>query len=152
MVSNTSVLEKIIKSDSGRLILDGNEMAFRSIFRTYLEQKSITTVFRPGSRNGSLGDERGYSINQIVYAKVLRHIGSDYFGNIPIFEDKKVLIQIKSVDVILFTDLNETSFCGATKFIHDKLSLMQQLCLIYNLSEEDFTEDFLVTRISFSYL
>ncbi len=134
-----------------RLFLNPDEMAFRKYFWPQLESQAITTVFRPGSRLEN--DERGYREGQIVVARVIDSIGSDWAGIPPeFFKEFSKTIKIKKTQVKKIGDLKKGDFDGASSDIQDKKSLKTQLGLIYNLFPGDLTDDSIVTIISFSYL
>ena len=134
-----------------RLFLNPNEMAFRKYFWPQLRDESITKVFRPGSRLES--DERGYKEGQIVAARVIDSIGSDWAGVPPeFFKDLSKTIKIEKTQVKKIGDLKKEDFYGASADIQDVKSLKTQLGLIYNLFPDDLAEDSIITIISFSYL
>ena len=133
------------------LDLPRNEMAFRRIYRIYLEKRWITTVFRPGRRLP--GDARSYHPGQLVKAKVLDHLGLDRAKVAPIFLTHPVrLIRIELVEARTIGSLLKTDFLGSTPDIINRSSLVYHLGLIYNLDPADLTKDSVVTRICFNYV
>ena len=74
--------------------LPASDMAFRKIYKVYLENEMVTTVFRPGKRD--CHKFRGYCPKDIVNARVIEHQGLDRARLAPIFLDspvKEILIE-----------------------------------------------------------
>lgn len=131
--------------------LNSNEMAFRKVYRDLLEQNKVTVIFRPGKR--ACGDYRGYCPEQKVTIKVLDKVGADWAMLPPKFVrgfSKKVVI--KNVEVKKLKEIKKSDFNGPTPEIRNRESLEYNLGIIYNISPEEFTDDFLVTKTTFEYL
>lgn len=133
-----------------RLFLDPNEMAFRKIYKPLLEKGAVTTIFRPGRR--LCGDYRGYCSDQEVTIKIIDKTGADWAMLPPKFvEDFSKIVVIKEVHVKTLGELTEEDFSGATEDIRDVNSLKYHLGVIYNLSHDEITDDFVVTKTIFEY-
>lgn len=134
-----------------RFDLPNDEMAFRRIYRMYLEQETVTVVFRPGKR--LCGDYRGYHVGQIVKARVIEKLGLDRARVAPVFLQNPVkLIKIESIEIRNLGTLVAQDFLGSTPDVHDQASLIFQLGLIYNLDPMDLSGSSVVTRICFNYV
>lgn len=134
-----------------KLYLNPNEMAFRKVYKGLLEEKKVTTIFRPGRR--ACGDYRGYCPDQTVTLKVLDKVGADWAMLPPEFLDgfsREVVVT--GVEIKKLKDLTDSDYEGATPEIRDRESLVYNLGIIYNLPCEEFTDDFLVTKTTFAYL
>ncbi len=133
-----------------RFALPQDEMAFRKIYRVFLEQETVTTVFRPGRR--LCGDYRGYSVGQIVKARVIDQLGLDRTRVGPIFLPKPVkLIKMVSIETRVIGSLVADDFQGSTPDVHDQTTLVFHLGLIYNLDPQSLAGNSVVTRICFTY-
>jgi hypothetical protein len=137
-------------STDTRLFLDPNEMAFRKVYRNLLENKRVTTIFRPGRR--LCGDYRGYCSDQEVTIKIIEKTGADWAMLPPKFvEDFSKKVIIKEVQIKSLRELTSDDFAGATEDVRDITSLKYNLGVIYNLSDEELTDDFVVTKTIFEY-
>jgi len=133
------------------LKLPKDEMAFRKIYRDFLEQEKVTVVFRPGRR--LCNDFRGYCVGQIVKAQVIEQLGLDRAQLAPIFVPNMVkMIRIETIEAHTIDSLVASDFLGSTPDVHDQISLVFQLGLIYNLEPKNLSGDSVVTRIHFSYV
>jgi len=133
------------------LVLPSDEMAFRKVYRPFLETGNVTTVFRPGRRY--CNDWRGYCEGQIVKAKVLEKPGADWACVPPQFEDGfERRIKITSIVAKSIGDFSDSDFEGSTPDVYDLESLRYHVGLIYNLSLRDMNDDFLVSRIAFEFI
>lgn len=133
------------------LELNPNEMAFRKIYKPYVESEKLTVVFRPGNR--ACGNFRGYCAGQVVDAKILNNIGADWAGIQPTFINGfSKQIKILSVEIRRIDSLVESDFVGASADIHNKQSLIYNLGVIYNLSPSEITSNSIITKTSFCYL
>jgi hypothetical protein len=133
-----------------KLSLNPNEMAFRKMYQALLEQEKITTVFRPGQR--LCGDFRGYCAGQKIELRVIEKVGADWAGIAPQFITgfSKGAI-IKEIETKTIGELTEKDFEGSSPDISNTDSLKHNLGLIYNLSNEELTNDSVITRIIFEY-
>jgi hypothetical protein len=135
---------------NNKLHLNPNEMAFRKVYRNLLENKEVTTIFRPGRR--MCGDYRGYCSDQEVTIKIIEKTGADWAMLPPKFvEDFSKIVIIKEVLVKKIGELTEGDFKGATEDVRDITSLKYHLGVIYNLSDEELADDFVVTKTIFEY-
>ncbi|MFA5997054.1 MAG: hypothetical protein WC791_01040 [Candidatus Paceibacterota bacterium] len=133
-----------------RLFLDPNEMAFRKVYRTLLENKKVTTIFRPGRR--LCGDYRGYCSDQEVTIKIIDKTGADWAMLPPKFiEDFSKEIIIRDVQAKKLAEFTNDDFWGTTEDVRDVVSLKYHLGVIYNLSDDELTDDFVVTKTIFEY-
>lgn len=142
---------KIKKEIEDRFVLPADDLAIRKIYINLLKNEVITTLFRPGTRN--CHDFRGYCPGDIVNARIIDHLGLDRAKIAPIFLDspiKKVLIE--TVDEKTIGSLLAKDFIGAPPNVHDKLSLIHELGLIYNLAPTSLLDDAVITRIHFSFI
>ncbi|MEI8123996.1 MAG: hypothetical protein WCG60_02390 [bacterium] len=136
---------------SERFVLPRDEMAFRRIYRIYLEKKTVTVVFRPGRR--LCNDYRGYQVGQIVKARVIEHLGLDRAQVAPIFlSEFQRMVRIETIEAKTIGSLVASDFLGSTPDVYDQGSLVFQLGLIYNLDPHNLSGDSVVTRICFSYV
>lgn len=138
-------------SKSNRLIFPKDEMAFRRIYRDLIECETLTTVFRPGSRQ--CHDERGYCVGQIVQARILKTLGSDTHKISPRFLDEvSKTIRIESVEVKTIGSLTEEDFLGSSLDVKDVVDLRYHLGLIYNLDPSELTDKTIITLIKYSFI
>lgn len=134
-----------------KLNLNPNEMAFRKIYTQLVVEEKVTTVFRPERR--LCGDFRGYCKDQIVKIRIIDKVGTDWASVRPKFIpkiSKKVRIlktEIKKIKLFVKKD-----FEGSSPDVYDKQSLKYHLGLIYDLSQDEIGEDFIVTKIVFKYI
>lgn len=141
---------QVIIEDDSRLLLDPNEMAFRKVYRSLLENMKVTTIFRPGRR--LCGDYRGYCSEQEVIIKIIDKTGADWAMLPPKFvEDFSKKVIIKDVQVKTLAEVTKEDFAGATEDIRDVTSLKYHLGVIYNLSDKELTDDFAITKTIFEY-
>lgn len=135
----------------GKLQLNPNEMAFRKVYKELLEKEKVTAIFRPGKR--VCGDYRGYCLEQKVTVRVIDKVGADWAMLPPKFMrgfSKNVVI--KDIETKKLKEFKKSDFRGATPEIRDRESLEYNLGIIYNIPQEEFTDDFLVTKTTFTYL
>lgn len=132
-------------------VLPKDEMAFRRIYRLYLENGTVTVVFRPGRR--LCNDYRGYQVGQILKARVIEYLGLDRARVAPIFlTESQRLIRIEKIEARTIGSLVASDFLGSTPDVYDQASLVFQLGLIYNLDPHILSGDSVITRICFSYV
>ncbi|MCK9344780.1 MAG: hypothetical protein M0P64_01485 [Candidatus Pacebacteria bacterium] len=137
-------------TDKEKLFLNPNEMAFRKIYKSLLEKKEVTTIFRPGRR--LCGDYRGYCSDQEVTIKIIDKTGADWAMLPPKFvEDFSKKVIIKEVLVKTLGELTDEDFIGTTEDVRDITSLKYHLGVIYNLSDDELTDDFIITKTIFEY-
>lgn len=134
-----------------RLVLARDEMAFRKIYKTYLEGQSVTVVFRPGRR--LQGDFRGYDVGDIVKARVIDQLGLDRASLPPVFLERPTKrIKIISTELRKIGSLVSSDFLGSTPDVFDQASLVFHLGLIYNLDVSELGPEAIVTKITFEYV
>ena len=141
---------KKTNTKSGKLLLDPNEIAFRKIYKNLVEDQKITVIFRPGKR--FCGDFRGYCAEQKATIRIIDKVGADWAILPPKFLrgfSKKVTI--KETDTKTFAELKKSDFRGSSPDIYDKESLKYNLGIIYNIDENEFTDDFIITKTTFTY-
>lgn len=134
-----------------RLELPRNEMAFRKIYRELLEEKKITTIFRPEKR--LCEDFRGYCEKQEVYIRLLDRVGADWAGVAPKFVDGfEMKVVIKTVEVKKISELTQGDFSGSSPDIFDAESLKYHLGVVYNLDPSQLSGETVITRTTFEYV
>jgi len=134
-----------------KLNLDPNWIAFRKIYKSLIEDKKITTVFRPTAR--LCGDFRGYCEEQVVTIGIIDKIGADWAQLPPVFLNESFgKIQIIDITAKKIRDLTEDDFFGSSPDVKDKKSLKYHLGLIYNLTHDEVSDESVITKIQFKYL
>ncbi len=130
------------------VVLPRDEMAFRKRYRDLLLRRTLTTVFRPGDR--IYPRWRGYSLGEIVTARIIDRPGSDELGVPPQFDDLRVAIRIVDLKVCPIEILSRDAFAGSSPDVFDRHSLATHLQEIYARPLAAFGD--LVTRIAFAYV
>ena len=130
------------------LELPRDEMAFRLSYEPLLVARTLTTVFRPGSRLWP--NWRGYQPGEIVTGRVIARPGSDALGIPPEFTPARFPIQIGTIDVMTPDALTTDDFIGSSPDVQDVPALLDHLMSIYGKPLSAF--DGLLTRITFTYL
>lgn len=139
------------KTGKNRLMLNPDEIAFRKVYSGLLEKGKISVIFRPEQR--LCGDFRGYCTDQNVTIKIIDKVGADWAMISPTFVSsfsKKA--RITSVETKKIGELKVVDFNGSSPDIHDRDSLKYYLGIIYNISDKELTDDFIVTKTTFTYL
>lgn len=134
-----------------KLLLNPNEIAFRRIYHGLLEKGRITVIFRPEQR--LCGDFRGYCAGQNVAIRIIDKVGADWAMVPPRFVkgfSKKA--RITNVETKKIGELKRNDYNGSSPDIHNKESLKYYIGIIYNLSDTELTDDFIVTKTTFTYL
>lgn len=133
-----------------KLNLNADEIAFRKIYIDFLKQKKITAIFRPGQR--LCGDFRGYCDNQKVTIRVIDKVGADWAMIAPKFlRGFSVKAIIKKIETKTLGEFKKSDFRGASPDIYDKESLKYNIGIIYNLSNDELNDDFVITKTTFEY-
>jgi hypothetical protein len=130
------------------VVLPRDEMAFRARYRELLLARALTTVFRPGDRIHP--SWRGYSVGEIVTARIISQPGSDELGVPPKFDDIRIPIRIVALSVSSIETLGPDAFLGSSPDVFDAAGLAQHIYQIYGRPVADFDNQ--VTRIAFVYL
>lgn len=136
--------------EKNKLFLNPNEMAFRKIYKGLLESEKITTVFRPGKR--LCEDFRGYCEEQKIVIKLIDKVGADWAMLPPEFVQRfSKEVTVKTIETKTLGEIGEADFAGASPDVRDKDSLLHHLGIIYNLSSDELTDNFVITRTTFAY-
>jgi len=129
------------------------EFWIRKFYIPFVEDGSLTTVFRPGRRLLSEGHPKGIDVGETVRIKIVDKVGADWahlYGTLLPSPDRPALVtqvQVKPLGAIDGAD-----FEGSTPDVMDREGLKLQLALIYNLSRQELSPDLWITRSTFRYL
>lgn len=146
-----TMAKKDEKKENKRLLLNPNEIAFRKVYSGLLEDGKISVIFRPEQR--LCGDFRGYCTDQNVTIKIIDKVGADWAMIPPKFaKGFSKNARITNVETKKIGELKGTDFDGSSPDIHNKESLKYYLGIIYNISDKELTDDFIVTKTTFTYL
>jgi len=126
-----------------------DEIAFRSMYLPYVENESLTTVFRPGNR--IFPNWRGYKKGEIVTARIIEIPGDDSKYIAPTFNEIQKIVIINDIEVVNINDLTNYDFDGSSEDVRDIQSLKKHLSQIYNYSSE-YLDNAQITRISLYYV
>lgn len=139
------------KRENKRLLLNPNEIAFRKVYSGLLEKGKISVIFRPEQR--LCGDFRGYCTDQNVAIRIIDKVGADWAMIPPTFVSGfSKRARITNVETKKIGELEMVDFNGSSPDIHDRDSLKYYLGIIYNISDKELTDDFIVTKTTFTYL
>lgn len=127
--------------------LPRDEMAFRMRYQRLLLARRITTVFRPGNRIHP--NWRGYILGETVVARVIERPGSDAHGIPPLFNDLRIPIRIRGLEVKGLNEFTAEDFVGSSPDVMDVADLIAHLNEIYDTPIAAFAGQ--VTRIRFDY-
>lgn len=127
--------------------LSREEMYFRRVYEPLVCSGVLRTVFRSGIR--VYPQNKGYSLGEIVTARVLLVPGDDKYLRPPIFSEVSRRIRIATIAVSGIDQLRPEDFIGSSPDVYDKTSLQYHLGLIYNLPPDAFS---VVTRFGLEYL
>jgi len=128
--------------------LPRDEMAFRKPYEPLLIERSLRTVFRPGNR--VYPNWRGYRPGEVVTARVIERVGSDEREIPPTFNETKIRVRIRSIEVLPVDRLDADHFEGSSPDVRDVESLIDHLSAIYCRPIEAYDRQ--VTRIELDYL
>lgn len=128
-----------------------NEIWFRKLYTELVLSHQVTTIFRPGKRNG--GNPKGFSQGEEVHVRIIEHVGAEWAGVYgQVRPDVSIPARITQVEVLQLGELKPEDFAGSTPDVSDVQSLITHLGLLYNLSLKELTSTTLVTRTTFEYL
>jgi hypothetical protein len=125
----------------------------RKFYTPFVEDGSLTTVFRPGRRLLGENHPKAIDVGETVRIRIVDKVGADWanlYGVLLPAPDRPALVT--SVTVKHLGEIEEADFQGSTPDVTDMNGLKLQLALIYNLSREELSPDFWVTCSTFQYL
>ncbi|MBI1272183.1 hypothetical protein GC174_17280 [bacterium] len=130
-----------------------NAIWIRKFYQTLLEDRSLTTIFRPGRRLLEENHPKALAVGEETCLRIIDKVGADW-AEIPgiLLPEPVYPVVIKAVTVKRLKGLLPEDFEGSSPDVQDLSGLKLQLGLIYNLSKEDLSSDFWVTRTTFRYL
>ncbi len=131
-----------------KLKLPRSEIAFRKEYKELMQQKFLTTVFRPGNR--VFPSWRGYALGEVVTARIIEKPGNDLLHIPPTFNDVKILLRIKSLEIKSLSELMLEDFVGSSPDVQSVSDLKNHLERIYKKLPEEYDET--ITRIEFEYV
>lgn len=123
-------------------------MAFRKEYETFVTERMLTTVFRPGNR--IYPNFRGYKPEEIITARVIEKPGCDQDEIAPVFNDIRMPIQIAEIHTLDIQKLTPLHFEGSSPDIQNVHDLISHLEYIYGTAMNNYGHE--VTRICFKYL
>ena len=127
------------------------EIYFRRIYRDLLEDKSITTVFRPGNRLN--GHPKGLRLGETVTLRIIEGVGADWAGLTARLDPSFALkAKVVSIEAKTLRELEKSDFEGSSPDIQSMESLKYYLGVIYNLSKAELGSDAVVTITRFVYI
>ncbi|MFT5012821.1 MAG: hypothetical protein ACI9HA_001476 [Dinoroseobacter sp.] len=130
------------------MMLPREEMAFRKEYETFVTQRKLTTVFRPGNR--IYPNFRGYKPAEIITARVIEKPGCDQDKIAPVFNEIRMPIQIAEIHTLDIQKLTPSHFEGSSPDVQNVHDLINHLEYIYGKKMTAFGHE--VTRICFKYL
>ncbi len=129
------------------------EIWLRKIYIPFVEDKSITTIFRPGRRLLAEQHPKALGVGEEVRVRIINKIGADWaevYGEL--MSEPNIPVVITTVTVKLIENIEANDFSGSTPDVMNLDALKMQLALIYNLSRDELSSGFWVTRTTFRYL
>jgi hypothetical protein len=128
------------------------EIWLRKIHAPYAENRSLTTIFRPGRRLLSEQHPKALEVGEDIRIRVVVEVGADWAGLYgTLLDTPNIPAIITSVTVKKLADVAAADFSGSTPDAMNYDALKLQLALIYNLSQQDMAADFWITRTTFRY-
>ena len=129
---------------------DENYMVQRKAYEQCIRDRKLTHIFRPGDRE--FPGEKSFMPGQVVLLKVVAVPGNAAYSIAPVYvPDIEIPVNILSSRAKRMRQLTIDDFVGAGPWIHDRTSLVHELALVYNLGEEVFQQNYLVTITTFGY-
>ena len=128
-----------------------NHITVRRLYNSFVEDRSLTTIFRPGVR--LYPNEKSYRDGQLALVKILQVPGNDVYGIEPVHFDNDFPVRVERSVATRLIDVEPSLFSSAGPDINSLDTLRFNLANIYNLSyKEVFSDDFEVTYTTFKYL
>lgn len=110
-----------------------DEIWFRKIYLNLIQDRKVTTIFRPHKR--LCDDHKGFCDGESLKIKIVDKVGADWANvigqTLPDFEQE---VQVTGIVAVPLGSLTAKDFNGSTPDVFDKQSLIYHLGLLYNLS------------------
>lgn len=128
-----------------------DEIAFRKVYLPLLQNRRVTTIFRPGRR--IFGEHpKGYREGETVTLRIVEQVGADW-ANLPglLCDDFGMEVKILKTVPRLIGTLKDPDFLGSTPDVHDLQSLRYHLGLLYNLYPHELGDNAWITQTTLRY-
>jgi len=129
------------------------EIWLRKIYIPFVENRTLTTIFRPERRLLEENHPKALGVGENVRIRIIDKVGAewaDLYGELS--PSPNIPVLITSVAVKRLGSIETSDFSGSTPDVMDEAGLKMQLALIYNFSREELGPDFWITRTAFRYL
>ena len=133
-----------------KAITPRDEIGFRKVYSKLVNDKKVTTIFRPGER--LCGINKGFCEDEILNIRIIDKVGADLAQLKPQIVPSDAKVRVTNTKVTKLAMLTPEDFIGSTPDVYDKQSLIYNLGIIYNIDISEFTDDFVITRTTFTYL
>lgn len=129
------------------------EIWLKKLFLPYVQNRTLTTIFRPDRRLLSEKHPKAFIENKIIRVRIIEKSGAQWAGADCIFlPEPNLRAVITEVTAKMIKDLEPSDFIGASPCTQNIEALKYQLCFIYDKSMAEIGHDFWVTRTTFQYL
>jgi hypothetical protein len=129
------------------------EIWVRKIYSSFVDDESLTTIFRPGRRLISENHPKALGVGELVRVRIVDQVGADWAGVYgTLLPQPNSAAVITDVIVKPFGTFSRSDFHGAPPSIQDNNELGADLALIYNLSRNELCASLWITRTTFRYI
>ncbi len=129
------------------------EIWLKKIFLPYVQNRTLSTIFRPDRRLCSEKHPKAFIENKIIQVRIIEKSGAPWAGVGCIFlSEPNFRAVITQVTTKMIKELEPSDFIGASPCTHNIEALKYQLCYIYDKKMDEIGHDFWITRTTFQYL
>jgi hypothetical protein len=115
-----------------------DELWFRKVYQDELAAGTLTRIFKPGNR--IYPESKGFMPGECVKLRILEAPGNDKTGALPLLNGFCRSATIENIVLTNIDALTPPDFIGASRDIHDTLTLRYHLGIIYDKKPQDFKQ------------